>query len=402
MLLPRRSGSPGLASRYPRNYLIRAIPTLGEAHMSWSINIGTIAGTAVRVHITFLLFLGWIFFATYVAEGPEAAMASLVFMVLLFACVLAHEFGHIFTARAFGVPTPDVTLLPIGGVARLARMPEEPREEFLIAIAGPLVNVVIAFGLVLIAGARLKAGDLAIMDSANVSLVDRLAAVNIFLALFNMIPAFPMDGGRVLRALLATRMGYVRATEIAASIGQAVAFALGFIGLFYNPLLIFIAIFVYLAAASEAHMVAIRAMARGVPVSSAMMTQYATLTPDAPVEDAVQTLLRTSQNEFPVIDRAGMLAGVLGRSDLIRALKQHGPDARVAEAMASDVPTVSYRSPLEEAFRLLQERSAPAVAVVDGAGRLVGLVTPETVGEMLVLQEAMPKGLQLKPWNQRA
>ncbi|MET0632880.1 MAG: site-2 protease family protein [Xanthobacteraceae bacterium] len=370
--------------------------------MSWSINIGTIAGTAVRVHITFLLFLGWIFFATYVAEGPEAAMASLVFMVLLFACVLAHEFGHIFTARAFGVPTPDVTLLPIGGVARLARMPEEPREEFLIAIAGPLVNVVIAFGLVLIAGARLKAGDLAIMDSANVSLVDRLAAVNIFLALFNMIPAFPMDGGRVLRALLATRMGYVRATEIAASIGQAVAFALGFIGLFYNPLLIFIAIFVYLAAASEAHMVAIRAMARGVPVSSAMMTQYATLTPDAPVEDAVQTLLRTSQNEFPVIDRAGMLAGVLGRSDLIRALKQHGPDARVAEAMASDVPTVSYRSPLEEAFRLLQERSAPAVAVVDGAGRLVGLVTPETVGEMLVLQEAMPKGLQLKPWNQRA
>ena len=370
--------------------------------MSWSINIGSIAGTAVRVHITFLLFLGWIFFATYVAEGPEAAMASLVFMVLLFACVLAHEFGHIFTARAFGVPTPDVTLLPIGGVARLARMPEEPREEFLIAIAGPLVNVVIAFGLVLIAGARLKAGDLAIMDSANVSLVDRLAAVNIFLALFNMIPAFPMDGGRVLRALLATRMGYVRATEIAASIGQAVAFALGFIGLFYNPLLIFIAIFVYLAAASEAHMVAIRAMARGVPVSSAMMTQYATLTPDAPVEDAVQTLLRTSQNEFPVIDHAGTLAGVLGRSDLIRALKQHGPDARVAEAMASDVPTVSYRSPLEEAFRLLQESSAPAVAVVDGAGRLVGLVTHETVGEMLVLQEAMPKGLQLKPWSQRA
>jgi len=370
--------------------------------MSWSLNIGTIAGTAIRVHITFLLFLGWIFFASYVAEGPGAAMASLVFMVLLFACVLAHEFGHIFTARAFGVPTPDVTLLPIGGVARLARIPEEPREEFLIAIAGPLVNVVIAFGLVLLAGARLKAGDLAVMESPNVSLVDRLAAVNIFLALFNMIPAFPMDGGRVLRALLAARMGYVRATEIAASIGQGVAFALGFIGLFYNPLLIFIAIFVYLAAASEAHMVAIRAMSRGVPVSSAMMTQYATLTPDAPVEEAVQTLLRTSQNEFPVIDAAGRLVGVLGRSDLIRALKQLGPDARVAEAMASDVPTVSYRSPLDDAFRILQEKSPPVVAVVDAADRLVGLVTPETVGEMLMLQEAMPKGMRLKPWSQPA
>jgi Zn-dependent protease/CBS domain-containing protein len=370
--------------------------------MSWSINIGTIAGTAVRIHVTFLLFLGWIFFASYVAQGPDAAMASLVFMILLFACVLAHEFGHIFTARAFGVSTPDVTLLPIGGVARLARIPEEPREELLIAIAGPLVNVAIAFGLVLVAGARLNAGDLAVMESANVSLVDRLAAVNIFLALFNMIPAFPMDGGRVLRALLATRKGYMRATEIAAAIGQAVAFVLGFVGLLYNPLLIFIAIFVYLAAASEAHMVAIRELSRGVPVSSAMMTQYVTLTPDAPVEEAVQALLRTSQSEFPVIDAAGRLMGVLGRNDLIRALKQFGPDARVADAMTSDIPTVSYRSPLDEAFRLLQEKTPPAVGVVDGAGRLVGLVTPETVGEMVMLQEAMPKGMQLRPWRQAA
>jgi Zn-dependent protease len=225
--------------------------------MSWSINIGRIAGTAVRIHITFILFLGWIFFASYVAEGLQFALASLVFLVLLFACVLAHEFGHIFTARAFGVATPDVTLLPIGGVARLERIPEEPRQELLIAIAGPLVNVAIALGLVL-AGARLQAGDLAAMDSSSVSLADRLAAVNLFLALFNMIPAFPMDGGRVLRALLATRMGYVRATEIAAKIGQGVAFALGFVGLLYNPMLIFIAIFVYLAASGEAHVVAMR------------------------------------------------------------------------------------------------------------------------------------------------
>src|SRR6202040_612877 len=224
----------------------------------------------------FLLFLVWIFAANYVSGGPQAAWHGLIFMLLLFACVVAHEFGHIFTARAFGVATPDVTLLPIGGVARLERIPEAPHEEFLIAIAGPLVNVLIALGLIVLAGARLNAGDLTAMDSAKVWLVDRLAAVNLFLVLFNMIPAFPMDGGRVLRALLATRMGYVRATELAASIGQGVAFALGFIGLFTNPMLIFIAIFVYLAASSEAHMVALRAMSRGVPVSTAMMTQYAT------------------------------------------------------------------------------------------------------------------------------
>jgi stage IV sporulation protein FB len=367
--------------------------------MSWSLNIGSIAGTAIRVHITFLLFLGWIFAASYAAGGADAAWAALIFMILLFACVVAHEFGHIFTARAFGVATPDVTLLPIGGVARLERIPEKPSEEFLVAIAGPLVNVAIAFALVAVAGARLNPGDLTAMDKAGVSLVDRLAVVNLFLALFNMIPAFPMDGGRVLRALLSARLGFVRATEIAAAIGQGVAFALGFIGLFYNPLLIFIAIFVYLAASAEAHSVALRAMSRGVPVSTAMMTQYATLTPEAPVEEAVQTLLRTSQSEFPVVDGAGKPVGLLSRGDLIRALKERGPDARVADAMSPTLPTLGHRRCLDEAFRILQEKSAPAVAVVDAAGKLVGLITSETIGEMLMLHEAMPKGVTWGPWS---
>ena len=367
--------------------------------MSWSLDIGTIAGTVVRVHITFLLFLGWIFVASWVSGGAAAAWQGLAFLLLLFACVLAHEFGHIFTARAFGVSTPDVTLLPIGGVARLERIPEKPSEEFLVAIAGPLVNVAIALALVFLAGARLDTGDLHAVESPQVSLIDRLAAVNLFLALFNMIPAFPMDGGRVLRALLATRMGYVRATEIAAFIGQGVAFALGFIGLFSNPMLIFIAIFVYLAASSEAHLVAIRAMSQGVPVSAAMMTQYATLAPEARVEEAVETLLRTSQSEFPVVDAAGRPLGVLGRSELIRALKERGPDARVADAMSTAVPTIGQRRCLEEAFRMLQEKSAPAVAVTDASGRLVGLVTAETVGEMLMVREALPKGARLGPWT---
>ena len=240
----------------------------------------------------------------------------------------------------------------------------------------------------------MSTGHLSAVESPHVSMIDRLAAVNLFLAVFNMIPAFPMDGGRVLRALLASRLGYVRATEIAAFIGQGVAFALGFIGLFSNPMLIFIAIFVYLAASSEAHMVAIRAMSRGVPVSAAMMTQFATLTPEAHVEEAVQTLLRTSQSEFPVVDAAGKPVGVLGRSDLIRALKELGPDARVADAMTTDVPTIGHRRCLDEAFRMLQEKSAPAVAVVDAGGRLVGLVTSETIGEMLMLHEALPKGVR--------
>ena len=230
--------------------------------MGWSLNIGSIAGTAIRIHITFILFLVWIFGANYMSGGPQQAWGGLIFVVLLFACVLLHEFGHIFTARHFGVSTPDVILLPIGGVARLERIPEKPSEEFLVAIAGPAVNVAIAALLIAIGGATLQADRLATLGGASASLVDRLAAVNLFLALFNLIPAFPMDGGRVLRALLATRLGYVHATEVAATIGQWVAFALGFLGLFGNPLLIFIAIFVYLAATSEAHIVAIRAMSQ--------------------------------------------------------------------------------------------------------------------------------------------
>ncbi|EJW13044.1 Putative zinc metalloprotease [Rhodovulum sp. PH10] len=370
--------------------------------MSWSVNIGTIAGTAVRIHLTFVLFLAWIFGASWVQGGPAAAWNGLAFMILLFACVLAHEFGHIAVARRFGVRTPDVTLLPIGGVARLERIPEKPAEEFLVAIAGPMVNVVIAAVLIVLLGAHGAANDLVAVESTRVSMLDRLAAVNVFLVLFNLIPAFPMDGGRVLRALLAIRLGHVRATEIAATIGQFTAFAFGFLGLFGNPILIFIAIFVYLAASSEAQLVAIRAMSRDVPVSAAMITSYATLAPDEPIEAAIETLLRTSQQEFPVVDPAGRLVGVLSRADMIRALKNVGPQAVVAEVMTTEIPIMSHRGRLEHAFRMLQEKQKPAVGVVDASHRLIGLVTSETVGEMLMVRDALPKNTRIGPWGRAA
>jgi stage IV sporulation protein FB len=371
--------------------------------MLWSVNIGSIAGTAVKIHVTFLMLLVWIFAAGWASGGPEAAVGNLIFVVLLFACVLAHEFGHIFTARAFGVATPDVTLLPIGGVARLERIPEKPSEEFLIAIAGPLVNVAIAVVLIAATQTHLSTTHLAAMENTGVSMIDRLAEVNLFIALFNMIPAFPMDGGRVLRALLAIRLGHLRATEIAAAIGQWTAFALGFIGLFgSNPVLVFIAIFVYLAAAAEARMVALRAMSRDVPVSAAMMTEFATLTPDEHIDAAVETLLRTSQSEFPVIDGDHRLVGLVGRAEIIRALRTLGPTAPVADTMVKPIPTIEKRCRLADAFRILQEKSAPAVGVVDAAGRLVGLVTPETVGQMLMVRQALPAGARLGPWSRIA
>jgi Zn-dependent protease len=370
--------------------------------MGWSVTIGAIAGTKIRLHITFLLFLVWIFFASYWSGGSVAAWQSLAFMLLLFACVVAHEFGHIFMARRFGVTTPTVTLLPIGGVAQLERIPEKPWEEFLIAVAGPAVNVVIAAVLVLLFDTAPESRHLTVMENPTISIVDRLVMANVFLVLFNLIPAFPMDGGRVLRAALASRLGYTRATEIAATIGQWLAFGLGFAGLFGNPLLIFIAIFVYLAAASESQLVSVRAMSRGVPVGAAMITQFSTLTPNAPIDEAIETLLRTTQNEFPVVDDAGRPVGVLGRNELIRALKQRGPDALVQDAMTAPVPTIGHRAWLDEAFRILQEKSAPAVGVVDGTGRLVGLITSETIGEMLMVRDALPEGVRFGPWSRPA
>jgi CBS domain-containing protein len=254
----------------------------------------------------------------------------------------------------------------------------------------------------LLAGAHLNPSDAAFIDSTKVSMVDRLAIVNLFLALFNLIPAFPMDGGRVLRAALATKWGYVRATEISATIGQLVAFALGFIGLLYNPLLIFIAIFVYLAAASESHMVALRAASHGVPVSHAMVTHFESLSPDAHLDNAVQTLLQTGQGEFPVVDVAGKPVGVLDRGALIKALQTLGPDARVADAMSPEFPTVGHRVTLEQAFKVLQEKAAPAVGITDAAGKLIGLVTGETIAEMMMLRGALPQGPGVGPWGRAA
>ena len=369
--------------------------------MSWSLNIGRVAGTVVRIHLTFVIFLAWIFVANYAAGGLPSAWNSVAFVLLLFFCVLLHEFGHIFTARAFGVTTPYVTLLPIGGVAQLERIPEESGQEFLIAIAGPLVNVAIA-GVLILLGADIMAPHAEAVEDMHISMLDRLAAVNIFLALFNLIPAFPMDGGRVLRAALASKFGYVRATEIAAHIGQFVALALGFFGLLYNPLLIFIAIFVYLAASSEAHMVALRAVSRGVPVSVAMRTQFLTLVPRAHIDEAVHALLQTAQGEFPVVDDAGKPVGVLGRADLIRAIKTLGPDASVADAMSSQLPVIGHRATLEQALKLLQDKSAPAVGVTDRDGKLIGLVTNETIAEMMMLKESLPKGVKLGPWSRPA
>ena len=358
--------------------------------MSWSLPIVRIAGIQLRIHITFLLLIVWLAFGYYSQGGSAAAASRVIFILLLFLCVVLHEFGHAFAAKAFGINTPDITLLPIGGVARLERMPEEPVQELIIAVAGPLVNVVIALGLFVAGGAQ------ALLNPAAVEaggLVAQLLIINIMLVLFNLLPAFPMDGGRVLRALLATRMSYARATQVAATVGQGFAFVFGFLGLL-NPnwfMLIFIALFVYIGASQEAALAQMKDVSRRFPVSSAMVREFRTLTEDATLQEAVDALLATSQHDFPVVDETGNVAGLLTRHDLIAALRKNDPDLRVGDVMRRDIPTVTTGTRFEDAFRIMQECNCPAVPVLDRMKRLVGLLTPENVTELMMVHSAMPQ-----------
>ena len=356
--------------------------------MAWSFTIARIFGSEVRIHVTFFLLLLWIGIAHYQQGGMPAAITGVIFILALFACVVAHEFGHALMARRYGIRTPDITLLPIGGLARLERMPEKPLQEIAVALAGPAVNVVIAAVLILVLGASIDADALQALENPTISFLARLATVNVFLVVFNLIPAFPMDGGRVLRAVLAMRYSRVQATQIAARIGQGLAFFFGFLGLMGNPILIFIAIFVYLAATAEAQQTGLQDVARNIGVRDAMITHYEALGPQSTIGDAADALLRTTQHEFPVIDGGGHLRGVLTRNAMIAALSATGPATPVLDAMVTNIPVIGLNSRLEKALQAMQAANAPAIGVVDADQRLVGYISPENIGELMMIRSA--------------
>ncbi|HEU4381784.1 MAG TPA: site-2 protease family protein [Hyphomicrobiaceae bacterium] len=370
--------------------------------MDWSFKLFDVAGTAVRVHFTFFLLLAWIGAVSWARSGPAGAVDGIVFILLLFACVLLHEFGHIVAARRYGIRTPDVTVLPIGGVASLERMPEKPSQEIVVALAGPAVNLVIALVLVVVLGARFDLTQVAQLEQAQSTLTGRLAAANVALLVFNLIPAFPMDGGRVLRALLATGLGYTRATRVAASIGQGLAVVLAIIGLMGNPLLVLIAVFIFLAASGEAGYVQMRDYTRGYLASHAMITNFQTLGPQSTADNAAQLLLRTTQKEFPVVDGTGVMRGMLTHEALISALRSTGGATPVLDIMTRDVPTVPESGCLDAVFKLMQQRGgARLVGVVDPGNRLIGYITAENLAELVMIREAR-EPTQQQPASTRA
>ncbi len=357
--------------------------------MGWAWRIATIAGIPINVHGTFAVLIVFLLVSGLLGgRGLAAALSSVLFILAIFVTIILHELGHALTARRFGIRTRDITLLPIGGLARLERMPDVPRQELWVALAGPAVNVVIAatcYGLLFLATGT---APVLTLDPAATGFLGRFTAVNFALAIFNMLPAFPMDGGRALRAILAERIDYVRATEIAASIGQGLALVFGLVGLFANPLLVFVALFVWMGASSEATSASMRGALAGIPVNRAMLTDFRTVPADGLLQDVVKLVLMGSQQDFPVTGPDGQLVGILTRDQLMVALGGSGHSGLVSEAMTTAFETADPREMLDVAFRRLQSGPCPVVPVIQD-GRLVGMLTAENVAEFMMIRGAL-------------
>ena len=356
--------------------------------MKWSWKIARIWGIDIYMHATFLLIILWVGFSYWLQLHSWAAvLGGIVFILALFVCVVLHEYGHALTARRYGVRTRDITLYPIGGVARLERIPEKPIEELWVALAGPAVNLVIAAALFVILVATGGLSTLRNVTLASSNFLIRLLAVNVLLMVFNLLPAFPMDGGRVLRALLAMRMDYMRATQIAASVGQGMAFLFGLAGVLSDPWLLFIALFVWIGAEQESSMARIKNSLGGIPVNRAMLTNFESLQPQDTLARAVELILAGSQHDFPVVED-GRVIGILERDTFIKALAKTGQSEPVVNVMRREVPEVDTHEMVESALERLEHSGAKTLPVTH-AGRLAGLITSENITEFLMIRSAL-------------
>jgi Zn-dependent protease/CBS domain-containing protein len=356
--------------------------------MKWSWKLGTFKGIPLYIHATFLIILAWVALA-HMGQGPAAVAGGLLFILLIFACVLLHELGHALAAQRYGIETRDITLLPIGGIARLERMPDEPRQELWVALAGPAVNVGIA--ALLFVWLRMTTGLQPLSDLSLTTglFLERLMVVNLFLAGFNLLPAFPMDGGRVLRAILALKVDYARATRWAAGLGQGMAVLFGIMGFFFNPFLLIIAFFIWMGAAGEARHAVMRSAFQGVPVPYAMLTDFRTLDAGEELKDVADRIMSGSQQDFPVMD-GDRLAGILTRERLLKSLAEGGEHRSVGDAMYTDFPVIASSETLDVAFTKLQGQKVDIMPVLSGE-RLIGLLTSQNMAEYMMIRTALDK-----------
>ena len=369
--------------------------------MHWSFKLFRFKGIDVKVHLTFVLILLW---GAWSWSGSSAvawqgAAFGVAAILLLFASVTLHEFGHSLMAIKYGVRVREITLLPIGGVSQMDTIPEKPGQELRMTLAGPLVNFAIA-GVLIVAGVLLQAAAVvtipellrALGSASRGGLLAYLTIANLILGVFNLIPAFPMDGGRVLRALLAMRMSHRQATAIAATVGQGLAWLLGLWGFSSgNYSLILIAIFVWLGANQEGMSVEVKDVFAGMTVGQATTRQVRTLSPGDALSQAVDLTLTTFQADFPVL-QLGRVVGLLTRSDVLKALHTQGADVLVGQVMHTDLPVATPDESLFEVQQRMTTNRTPALLVMDPNKELIGLLTAADINEAYVLLAARHQG----------
>jgi len=340
-------------------------------------------GVPIRLHFTFVLLL--IFLIVTGLGSNQSGLNHTLYLIALFAWVLAHEFAHALTGRRYGIKTLEIVMFPIGGVSRLERA-AKPNEEFWIAAAGPLTNLLISvalFAYLYVKHLPISA-VVALIDPSDRNVLERIAEANLILAAFNLIPAFPMDGGRMLRAILSRFRSEDEATRVAAWAGRMLAISMGLYGLLYSHfLLVFVAFFVYLGAAQESAAAMGRSLTSGIPVRAAMLTEYRTLTHGNTIRDAANLLLATSQQDFPIV-HSDHVIGLLGRNALLRAMANDGPDVYVAGYMDREYITLAPEMNLAEVLPMMAQAGACAL-VMDGE-TLLGLLTTENLSQFLLLR----------------
>ncbi|MDX1636354.1 MAG: site-2 protease family protein [Balneolaceae bacterium] len=356
-----------------------------------SLTLGRVSGIKIQVHWTFLLLVGWIVFLELSRGNDLAAILwSLAFVMVLFACVVLHELGHALTAARYGIGTRQITLLPIGGLASLESMPEDPREELMVAVAGPAVNVVIALLLYLVVPIEQFMNQDPAQLEETMSAINAgnfmfyLFSANVMLVLFNIIPAFPMDGGRILRSLLSMKMNRIQATQIAAWLGQMVAFLFFIFGLIFNPILALIGVFVFFGAQGENVMVQQMALLRNRTVSDAMMTDITVLNPDDTLTKVVDRVLAGTERDFVVAEN-GQVQGVLYQQQLASAYQKKNGTQRTRDIMDTNVESLSSGDPLSEAYMKIRSGKKNFFPVVDN-GKLVGAIDLNNINEFIVFK----------------
>lgn len=361
--------------------------------MKGVLHLGRVAGIKIEVHWTFSLLLIWVVYLDIRRGGDlNSALMNIALILFLFLCVVLHELGHALTARKFNIGTKKITLLPIGGVASLEKMPEKPQQELLVALAGPAVNVVIAMLLLIVVPLRTYLS----MDAENLeslltalnfnTLLFYLLIANIMLVVFNLIPAFPMDGGRVLRALLAFKMSRAKATEIAATLGQTLAVVFFILGLFFNPFLVLIALFIFIGAYGENQMVKQTTLLEGHLVRDAMLTQITTVTPTNTMAQIIDLLLASTEKDFVVVEE-GRIVGTLIHKEIINRSKDR--NLLVRDFMNTRFYIMREEGPLSEFFELAARENQRFFPVIDHSENLVGAIDMTNVSEFLLIKNTL-------------